>query len=140
MKDKMTRGVHYEKIMKILLHIGAGIMLSVFIYRSGEAADSHLAEMTEVEKDVLLNRSNNAINNKKINIMLIMNLKITCALDRVLLYSSPVMSLFSLSLLLNTEYNTEIQTIKTMQTKIILILTPLMISFKLFPCISSAVT
>ncbi len=59
MKDKMTRGVHYEKIMKILLHIGAGIMLSVFIYRSGEAADSHLAEMTEVEKDVLLNRSNN---------------------------------------------------------------------------------
>lgn len=59
MKDKMTRGVHYEKIMKILLHIGAGIMLSVFIYRYGEAADSHRAEMTEVEKDVLPNRSNN---------------------------------------------------------------------------------
>lgn len=48
-----------KKIMKILLHIGAGIMLSVFIYRYGEAADSHLAEMTEVEKDVLPNRSNN---------------------------------------------------------------------------------
>lgn len=48
-----------KKRMKILLHIGAGIMLSVFIYRYGEAADSHLAEMTEVEKDVLLNRSNN---------------------------------------------------------------------------------
>ena len=48
-----------NKIMKILLHIGAGIMLSVFIYRYGEAADSHLAEMTEVEKDVLPNRSNN---------------------------------------------------------------------------------
>ena len=48
-----------KKIMKILLHIGAGIMLSVFIYRYGEAADSHLAEMTEVEKDVLPNRSDN---------------------------------------------------------------------------------
>ena len=46
-----------KKIMNSLLHIGAGIMLSVFIYKCGEAADSPASEMTEAEKSVLSGRS-----------------------------------------------------------------------------------
>ena len=56
-----------KKIMKILLHIGAGIMLSVFIYKCGEAADSPASEMTEAEKSVLFHPPHSFFNTVRIH-------------------------------------------------------------------------